>query len=89
MPADEAPDTINVEPRVAQALIVDQKMNGIADHGRDGLRQSLGEKWRLVILLAEKIGEQITERRKQAVVCHSSAPDAHAGFGSAATGAAV
>ena len=67
-PSNEAPQPVNIELRVARALIVDQHVDGVAGHRRNRLRQSIREKRRRIVLLADQIGEQITQRRQNAVV---------------------
>ena len=38
----------------------------VGDNGRDGIGQTLGQKWRRAAVLADEIGEQIAERGQYA-----------------------
>ena len=66
--ADEPPQPVDVKLGVAGALIVDQEMDGIAGHRHHRLRQPFGQKRRRVVILADEIGEQITQRRQDTAV---------------------
>ena len=67
-PTDKPFQPVDIELGIARALIVDQHVDGVADIRCDRLRQSLGEKRRRFVCLADEIGEQITQRRQNAVV---------------------
>jgi hypothetical protein len=49
-------------------LIIDQEVDGLACHSRHGGRQALRQGWRRVVVLADDIGEQITQRRQDTAV---------------------
>ena len=61
-PADEPPQPVDIELRIAGALIVDQEMNAFADDGNGILGQALRQERRFAVVLADEIGEQITQR---------------------------
>ena len=85
--ADEAPHAIDVKLGVARALIVDQQVNAVADIGDRAVGQSLRQKWRRGVVVADDIGEQITERGEDA--CHLGLfRFCQAGFGAAEADAA-
>ena len=82
--ADEPPQPVDIEVSVARALIVDEEMDGVARHRHYRLRQPFGQERRRVVVVADEIGEQITQRRQDTAVCHSlGLPSLYAGFGAA------
>ena len=66
--ADEPVQPIDIELRVGRALIIDQHVDGVAGRRRNRFRQPFREKRRRIVLLADQVGEQITQRRQDAVV---------------------
>ena len=66
---DWGPDEpVDVKFGVACSLIVDQEMDGVARRRHDRLRQPFGQERRRVVILADEIREQITQRRQDTAV---------------------
>jgi hypothetical protein len=66
--ADEPPQPVDVKFGVACSLIVDQQMDGVARRRHHRLRQPFGQERRRVVILADEIREQITQRRQDTAV---------------------
>ncbi len=67
-PADKSAHAINIKLRVAWALIVDQKVNALADDRNRAIGQTVRQQRRRAAVIADEVGEQIAKRGQDA--CH-------------------
>ncbi len=63
MAADEPSQPVHIKLGVAGALVLDQPVDAFADDSGGTLGQTVRQEWRLVVIVADEIGEQVTERR--------------------------
>ena len=70
-PADEALQPVDIELGVAGALVFHQQKNGVADDRRGVIGQVVGQERQSGIVLADDIGEQITQGGDDAGHCYT------------------